>query len=327
MRRLAVLAVLATVVLAGCSTRVGGEPVAAAGQVPEEATAENVLGDLTTVDPCSLTDPDVFTTFGSADFAPPESLDYCAIAVEPSADVRVLVTVGLLDRLESTPDLAGKKIEEFEDGTYTARRDSSPGFCSQALVFVDEVTLEVGTSTYEGTSPDTCPMVEAAMVKVLEVIENEEVAHREPVTDSLIALDPCSLVEDEAILALPGFEAAKRRDYPGHHQCYWETATDDNRLSVRLVFGAGLTPTKWAAEGNSNPIAGRPTVTNLVPDAGTASFCTIDTGHLPYEEVAGQSGMVELASVFVRMPKGQIHVGCQAAVAVASAVWPQLPTP
>ncbi|MPZ82932.1 MAG: DUF3558 domain-containing protein [Actinophytocola sp.] len=323
------VAVLGVSALAGCSARVGGEPVAATTiSEPPEPTAENVLGDLSTIDPCSLTDPEAFESFGTTELATPESLDYCAISIEPSADVQVIISVGLLGELSDTPELESKKSDELDNGLYTARRDDSPGFCSQALVFVDEITLDVGSSTYQGDSPDTCPMVEAGMAKVLEVIDENGVKHREPEPDSLVSVDPCALVDDETVTALPGFAAAKRREYPAHHQCYWETSSDESRLSVRLVFGAGPQPTTWAPTGaNSDPIAGRPSVTNPFPEAGTSAFCSVDSGHIPFEEVDVTEDIVELASVFVRTPTGQVDAGCQAAVAVATKVWPRLPTP
>jgi hypothetical protein len=295
--------------------------------VAPEPTAENLLGDLTTVDPCSLTDVSVFESYGTAKFATPESLDYCAISVAPGPGVEVIVTIGELGELSESPELEGKRLRELDDGMFVADRDDTAGFCAQALVFTDEVTLDVASSTYQGTAPDTCPMVVAAVDEVLAVIEDDGVEHRSPGPDSLVSLDPCSLVDDDAITALPGLTGATRHEYPGHHQCYWETSSAADRMSVRLVFGAGAVPTPYGTGANKNPIEGRASVTNPIPDAGAASFCTIDTGHVPFDEVEGQSGMVELASVFARMPKGQVKAACQVAVAVAKAVWPRLPAP
>ena len=41
----------------------------------------------------------------------------------------------------------------------------------------------------------------------------------------------------------------------------------------------------------------------------------------------GQTGLVEIAGVFVRMPKGRIEAACRAATDVAAALWPKLPKP
>jgi hypothetical protein len=314
---------------AACSSRVGGEPAAATtvSSAPQEPSAENLLGDLTTIDPCSLTDPAVFQPYGTATFATPESLDYCAVTVTPGAGIEVIVTIGELGELSESPELEGKHVRELDDGLFVAERDNTTGFCAHALVFTDEVTLDVASSTYQGTAPDTCPMIDAAMNKVVEVIEGDGVEHRSPEPDSLMSVDPCSLIDDAAITALPGLTGALRREYPGHHQCYWETSSAQDRMSVRLVFGAGAVPTPYGTGANKKPIAGRASVTNPIPDAGAASFCTVDTGHIPFDEVDGQTGMVELASVFARMPKGKVKAACQVAVAVATAVWPRLPTP
>lgn len=81
-----VVTVVACLVLSACTTQVGGTPVAGTTlpEEPAELTASAVFDDLTTVDPCSLTSPSVFSSFGAADFAIPESLDYCAISVKPA---------------------------------------------------------------------------------------------------------------------------------------------------------------------------------------------------------------------------------------------------
>ena len=55
------------------------------------------------------------------------------------------------------------------------------------------------------------------------------------------------------------------------------------------------------------------------------SFCTVETGHIPFTEVAGVADQVELASVFVTMPPGQSAAACTAAQAVAEGLWPKLP--
>lgn len=318
--------VLAAAVLTGCSSKVGGRPIADE-TFSEPRSAVEVLGELTTIEPCSLTDPEVFAEYGEVDFALPESLDYCSILVKPDASTEVVVTVGQLNRLSDNPDLESQKLEDVNDELYTVQVSPDQSFCAQALVFAEEdLMLEVSTYMLAGESTITCEMVQDGMDRVIEVIESGEVEHRSPVTDSLVTLDPCALIEDATVTALPGFAAAEREDNPGRHQCYWRTSAGDDRLSVRVIFGAGPTPLVTDVAGaNANPIAGRPTVTNPFRDAGSSAFCTVETGHIPFTEVEGQPAVVELAQIFVRMPAGQVQAGCQAAVAVATALWPQLP--
>jgi hypothetical protein len=326
-------AVVLLLALAGCSTRFGGEPVAAEhpnkseAPEPDDHTAEAMLGDLTTLAPCGLTDPAVFDTFGTADYAVPESLDYCAISVKPQPGVEVVVSVGQLGEVSATPDLPGKRLRDVDEDRYVAQSDDGAGYCTQTLVFPDEVTLEVTGTPYQGSPPDTCDLVTAAMDKVIEVLDGGEAGHRSAADDSLVGLDPCSLVADDTVTALPGFAAAQRREYPGHHQCYWETSSGPDRQSVRLMFAAGPVPATGAAGAKSTPIGGRPTITTPYPDVGDAAYCAVESGHVPFDEVPGQAGMVELAEVYVRMPKGKVDQGCQAATAVATKVWPALPAP
>jgi hypothetical protein len=330
MRTGSVTAALAILVaLTGCGTRVGGQPVAATSLPPraDDHSAATMLGDLPTLAPCSLTDPAVFAEFGTATYATPESLDYCAIAVKPQSGVDVVLTVGQLGRLSDTPDLAGRRIRDVDDDRYVAQSDDGAGSCTQSLVFPDEVTLEIAGTSYEGTPPDTCGMVTAAMNKVIEVLDGGEVGHRSSADDSFAGLDPCSLVEDGTVTALPGFAAAQRRESPGRHQCYWETSTAPDRMSIRLMFAAGPVPAVTGAGAKSTPISGRPTVTTPYPEVGDAAYCAVESGHIAFDEVPGQEGMVELAEVYVRVPKGAVDQGCQAATAVATAVWPALPPP
>lgn len=83
----------------------------------------------------------------------------------------------------------------------------------------------------------------------------------------------------DAAVAIPGFAGARRpNDYPGRHTCLWRVP-DDEDVTVRLAFTAGIAPTPFQAGANANPVAGR------------------------------------------------VDAACQAATAVATIVWPKLPTP
>jgi hypothetical protein len=52
----------------------------------------------------------------------------------------------------------------------------------------------------------------------------------------------------------------------------------------------------------------------------------VQTGHIPFA-FTGQEGLVEIAGVFVRKPKGQVDAACKMATDLANAVWPTLPKP
>lgn len=95
-------------------------------------------------------------------------------------------------------------------------------------------------------------------------------------------------------------------------------------VTVRLQFVAGPKPVALDADGSEEPVAGRPTAINRYPEIGENSYCAVETAHLPFEEIEGQDAF-EVASVYVRMPAGQVEAGCAAARAVAELVWPKLP--
>jgi hypothetical protein len=293
-----------------------------APDVPDELTAEAVFEDLTTVAPCSLTDPETFAAYGTPEFATPESFDYCAIRVNTAGNADVLIYVGAFGELSAQPDLEGKRVKDVDEGLWVGQQDENPAFCSQLLVFPDGVTMQVSGSVYDG-SADTCPMVEAGMDHAIDVVLDGDVEHRDPEEDSLITVDPCSLVDDDDIAAIPGLEGANRPDeYPGKHTCFWEQSPD-SPVTVRLEFGAGVKPAVYG-DATKGQVAGRETVTSKYADIGEHDYCAVETGHVPFSEVDGED-VVEVASVYVRMPTGQIGKACTAATAVAELVWPELP--
>jgi hypothetical protein len=315
----------AVLVLSACTSRVGGAPVAGTTlpDEPDELTAKIVFGDLPTVQPCSLTTPAVFDEFGEASFGAPESLDYCTVSVDTADGADVVLSIGAFGELSAEPELQGKRVEELDGGLWVGQQNDDPTFCSQLLVFPDEVTVQVSGSVYEGDA-DTCPMVEAGMEYVIGVVMETDVLHRSPERDSLVTVDPCSLADDEDVAAIEGLAGVRRTDeYPARHTCYWE-AGGSSVVTVRLQFVAGPKPVGLGAGANEDPVAGRPSATNRYPEIGDNSYCAVETAHLPFEEVAGQDAF-EVASVYVRMPAGQVEAGCAAARAVAELVWPKLP--
>lgn len=315
-----VLVLLAVVLLSACTTRVGGLPVAAT-TLPEDLTAKLVFDDLRTVDPCSLTSQDVFKSFGSPDFGAPESLEYCAVKVNATGGGEALISIGAFGVLDAMPELRGKRVKDLDRGLWIGQQDNTPSFCTQLLVFADDVTMQVQGTVFDGTV-DTCPIVEAAMAHASSVVLDGGVEHRKAARDSLLLVDPCSLIDDADVAAVPGLAAvAKVDEYPAKHTCFWKSA--DRKVTARLVFGLGPKPEAYGTDANVNPVAGRPSATNPYPDVGDGSYCAVETAGIPYSDVPGDH--FEVASVYVRMPAGQVAAGCTAAQAIAQHVWPKLP--
>jgi hypothetical protein len=164
-------AVLLGLTLVGCTARVDGSPVTTTGrETPTGGAAAAMLGELTTIDPCSLTDLDVFDEFGAATFDVPASFDYCAIDTAiGGADVTV--SVGTLNTLAEPPDATTKRVKDLDDDMYVIQPESTERHCDQELVFADQITLRVSADIFTDAPTDLCPMVAAVMDKVIDVVE------------------------------------------------------------------------------------------------------------------------------------------------------------
>jgi len=317
-----VVAAVAVAFLSACTSKVGGLPVAAT-TLPDELTSEVVFDDLTTVAPCSLTDPEAFDEYGTPELSMPESLDYCAIRINTTGEADVILSIGAFGVLSAQPELEGNHVKDVDGGLWVGQQDDSRSYCSQLLVFPDGVTMQVSGGVYDG-SADTCPMVETGMDHAIDVIQDRDIEHRDPERDSLVTIDPCSLVEDDDITAIPGLEEVSRGDeYPGKHTCFWEEAPD-SPVNVRLAFGAGVEPSVYSEGGAEGLVAGRRSATNRYPKVGENSYCSVETAHIHFDEIEGEDAY-EVASVYARAAGGQVDAACVAATAVAELVWPELP--
>jgi hypothetical protein len=323
------LAVLVAVLaVAGCSTRLGGVPQAATTLESEPAseranTASTLLGDLPELDPCSLTDPEVFAAFGDAEWGVVESLDYCTIDVTPDDGSRILLTIGQLDDLTENPN--AQEIEQLDGRLWIAQPADDATLCTLLLVFEDNVTLEVTGSVVEGEAPRLCSVVRSGMDEVVRIIEAGTVGQRVPPDRSLQPIDPCELLTDETVAAQPGMSGSERYEPPARHVCRWSASPGPEAMTVRVAFNAGVPPTASRPGAAVRSIAGRSTVVSPVPELGSVSYCLADAPHVEFES-PGQDGVVEIASVWVRASPGQVDLACQVATAVAAEVWPLLPS-
>jgi hypothetical protein len=327
------VAVLALTQVAACTKAIGGsaspapgavqdsslpsQPRAAADPAPDNGT-QDLLGDLTNLDACSLTDPDEFSQFGTAKFGIPDALDECLIEIKSTAEEPIRVYIGRLASPDAFPNLDGNKANDLGGGLRVVEYDAEPTYCNHLLVFTDRVTLSVNAGLYSGPEPRLCDVVRAGMDKVVKVIQLGGVKHRRFPQNSLARHDPCDQMPQSALAAIPELAGVKPTTQPSRHNCVWMSA--DTNTRVRVMFTAGTPPT------GGDPIGGRPSVVTPTSNAGQYVFCGVQTAHIPFS-FPGQEGLVEIAGVFVRKPKGQTDAACKMATDLAGAVWPTLPKP
>ncbi|SFO92502.1 hypothetical protein SAMN05421810_101411 [Amycolatopsis arida] len=316
--RAALCALVGAVLLAGCAVVEPGKAVPNAQEVERLArplTSKAVLGDLATVDYCTLLDlgalGDVRLERVRPDFA-------ACMAEVTAAEGRVLLGIGHLSEaptsvLGQPPDETvslphGWKVERF-DGL-------EPGVCYRFLEFSDGVSLQVHATYPEGypvvPSAALCRLADATIDGVRSWLTTRRVGRLTFREESLGRLDACVLVpEAEVEAALGG--AAPVSPEPTGHLCGWGSRWDEPGPAAFLEFAI---QELGDADEFAETIGGRPSrVTPL--DGGS---CLVETPHVHFSATKPYDR--EFARVEVRPAGGD---ACAAARALAERIWPALP--
>ncbi|KEI43084.1 hypothetical protein [Saccharopolyspora rectivirgula] len=310
----AVLVLLAVLLVASCTP--GGHQPTGTGRT---GSAASLLGDLRTLDPCTLIDPAALSGLGRAWQAETVSLDYCLLHLRLDNGSLVQVAVGQL--VEHSP--------QADDGSPVVRRGELslvqnaplPGHCTRQVLFQDGLALQVNVDLLEGDpASGLCGAAESAAEAVIDAIDQHRVGHRQYSAESLAFRDPCQLLDLAVVRQVPGLEEAEPQAAPAGHQCLWgEMAAGSSR--VQLVHTAGEPPRVMHGAAVEEQIAGRRTVLSIVGGDPRTPLCSAETAHIPF---AGD-GQVEVAMLVVAVP-GETGVdACEYARGLAGHAWPKLP--
>jgi hypothetical protein len=194
---------------------------------------------------------------------------------------------------------------------YTTEPAETTGVtCTQLLVFdEDDLALRVSSRLPPASAPaPTCDLVEAGMAKMVDVIRAGEVGHRSPEPNSLIPLDPCELVDD-CPLVQP--EGGGRAAGQGGLRCRHTTEVPDRRLP-----GRQRRPDR------------RPAVVGHQLQPG-AEQCGVETGHIPFDDASGATGLLEMVLVSADAPPGRgdrMDEACAGVLTIARTLLPRLPS-
>ncbi|MGW1677783.1 DUF3558 family protein [Saccharopolyspora sp. NPDC002376] len=303
--------------VAGCTP--GGSPQAPAAPQQDSGTSQAMLGDLRTVDPCTMTDPAALREFGSAENAGTVSLDYCLLHVKLTNGSLVQLAVGELGR---GPDQPGDPIVP-RGPLRIVQNAPLPGHCSRQILFADDLALRVSADLLVGDpASGLCGIAEAGADTAAAALEQHRVGHREFPANSLARVDPCQVLDSAEVQQIPGLEEAQGQPNPSGHQCSWgEQSADSPR--VQLSNTAGDPPKVLHGAATEETIAGRRTVVSVVGGDPQLPLCSAETGNLPF----GPDGQVEVAQLVVAVPGMTGIDACEYARGLAGKAWPHLPPP
>jgi intracellular sulfur oxidation DsrE/DsrF family protein len=312
--------VVAVALLGGCTKLVSGSPVPVdeSERKPTEIKAEDVLGDYASVDACSLIEPDTFTDFGDSEYAYHYSLDYCEVDVTESGG-DTFMSAGQLFPLKTIQEnIVGPPLQELDGDLWVGQGADDDTHCVQYVVFADDVAMAVDAYIYDEHSSDQlCAMVESAVKGVVDVVGEDSVRHRDLKKDSFAKLDACDVVPKGTVEGVPLLAGVTDQEQSlSGHFCRW-TSGDENAPELNVTFGSDQ-PGDGADKAQASEIDGRPTMTTLQD-----TWCEVKTEHIPVETEGKDDGYVEVASVTVYGSGGAPM--CDAATAVATKVWPELP--
>lgn len=318
----------AALLMTGCAQAVVGTPSpnpAAAQQALEERTpltSTLALGDLTTIDYCSLIDPGLVARGGMTDAGEPQpSFDECAVSGKVGGQSATL-EVGFLDTN------AGGRLPD-RDKTLprglVAQRDTSgrgADSCGYYLAFPDRVSLELfayleNPPSDPGSSSTTSPLCtlnKTVFDGVVTAVTQKKVTHLTFAQGSVGTVDACALLPDAVVSQQAGVPLPRAQN-PSKHRCRWTNTS----LGMRAVLWFYVDKPPQAADGaTAETIDGRPSVVRAV----SARFCAVDTVVGPWP--GAKNGEVEVAETYMNAGNAAKDA-CGIARAFATAAWPQLP--
>ncbi|KAA2267061.1 DUF3558 domain-containing protein [Solihabitans fulvus] len=335
----ALAALAAGAMLAGCSALVAGTPMAAHGVTPSPSpspspsstdptggstsdTTNSLLGDITTIDPCSLiADGDLASVGGTPGPKRVEALDYCVLPVDQGGGVKVEMYYGQLSLVSKLP--ATKKPGKAYGSLQTFNLSEDTSLCERQLVLPGELAMQVQAQAIEGTptAAKLCELADAATGLVARTVSApDQVKHFSFPSNSLGSLNACTFMTRDVMLGLPNMSVGAPTDYPAHHMCRWGVpgATQPHAY---LMFNAGkVTPT--GTEHAEEDIAGRHSLISK-STSGNRAVCDIQAAHIPFGD--SSAGLTEIAEISATLPGKTIDDACGTARAIAAVIWPKLP--
>lgn len=293
---------------------------------PNLISACTRLGDLTTLDPCSLLTLSELPPDLNASPTPRNSLDYCTFDITAGPDKDVVLQLGELGSVSNSTGQGPSRFDAGGRALQPAGLDLQlsklhDGQCDDALQFEgDLVDLDINVFVTDGAGSqslcDAAGEVGTALAKVLG--GTTQMQHFPVSKNSIAKLKACTLLDGAQVGT---YTVGGSADSPSGHGCVWtpDPTNYNIELGIGLEFGTRLD--SQVADATSQ-IHGFPTYTIK---GGTSDYsrCDVATNRAPWGSPG--NGLVEIVSVWATGDPGQIDAACALATQMANIVWPKLP--
>lgn len=270
----AVAAVLALVLAALGAWRYLGPAEAAFGPPDAVGDVGDLLGDPVTLDLCALLDPEAFADVGEAWLTPDRgSFVRCGATVTDHGGSKIDVGL-LIFRTDEDPELG--EIEQV-GRIAVIRHEPEPEECERTLVLPGgEHHISVDAEQSRGGDADLCGIAEIAVGTAVSVMNEGQIPRRanEPDEDSLIHVDACELLDNEALELFPGVDATHPVETFGGWDCQWYSTTSGQELRVLFERSEPLT----AEDGEALTLSGHQAF--LQYDRWGDQSCLVSVVHL-----------------------------------------------
>ncbi len=306
----------------------GGTAPSLAPSAPLPATARAALGNLRTLDPCSLVDLATLKASGSAALGDPQSLDYCVVKLTARSgpvELHVGETATTAQLASTSVDVpAPRSTERLETGQQVVA--GSPGLagCQDDVAFTDGVALLVSAAPVDGPATTaTCAAADAALRGALAIIAAARVAHRTYPKHSLGPVDACTALAPDVVQRFAGLLGTSRSvTSPAGHQCAY------GRLGatyVSLVLAAAYARFDGGPGSTTMTAAKHQVVLVAEQPDGRPGECIGYGPHIPFPSGSGQPAM-EMAELHVALPTvATDEQACTLVRTLAPAVFARLP--
>lgn len=272
------------------------------------------VGDPRTADPCALTNTVALARFGATRSVTGYG-NFNRCGVEVQADETV---VGVKVALEETGDEVPGPVEQVGQ-LGIVREPAKDEECDRYVLLPDGYQVAITAILRKGVAADLCAMAEVATDSAVAVLRRGEIPRRSVPFDatSLAGVDACSLLDGDALAAVPGIDAAEPDPGFASWECQWGSSTEP--LSVQLIFDRRRPLS--GDDGRLVRIAGHEGA--VEPEGYGDETCVAKVVHQPSSD-AYANPKVELMLVVVRGPQPPEQL-CAPATALAEAAAAELP--